>query len=133
MTALVNIGREDWENPYYKRKFTDYIKYLSCMTLKMKAPLIIFTEEKVIPHITEARKGKNTFVYPISLQQSYLLWKERENIAKIQEENHKKYPYLPECPELDIPEYVITVNNNKYTTIAMNYLEPDINKYMPHL
>lgn len=115
VTALVDIGREQWQNGY-ERSFDKYIRYFKHMSLRMDVPLVVFIEREWIDTIQRYRQrmGLNdkTLIRPIAFKQ-YRLYQHRTRIAAIQQSaRYRKASFVdPACPEVSVPDYDIVVNN----------------------
>jgi len=110
VTAFFDIGRGNWEG-YYSRNNNQYLYYFSYLA-QMDIELIIYTESKFKNKIEEIRNSfghldKTKIVIWDTLFENCC----QDKIEKIQsimdDEEYKKLPVEPGCPEYWNPKYVL--------------------------
>jgi len=110
VTGLFDIGRGDWS--HYKRPVNYYAYYFSNV-LSLKAPMVIFCEEKFVPLVKKVRDPLpfDTTIFPTSLEDLYM-HKYKDLLFEIQKDPNygKDHPH-PVCPEIAVPMYSLVVSS----------------------
>lgn len=127
VSALVDIGRGRW-NSGFRRSMDVYLTHLFNLTGKMDVPLLIFAEKENIPYIQEKRKGKKTFIKEISFS-DYRLFPQLQRIKEIQSlPSYLAHNVVP-CPEVNVPEYPVAVNNKVEFMYQASQMNPFDTEY----
>jgi protein YibB len=110
VTGLFDIGRGEWCN--YRRPIEHYM-YFFANVLRLKAPMVIFCEEKFINLVNHIRNSMTfeTTVIKTNLTDLYMN-KYKDLLFEIQNDPDygKEHPH-PVCPEIAIPMYSLVVSS----------------------
>jgi len=110
VTGLFDIGRGDWT--HFRRPISYYINFFANV-LSLKAPMVIFCEEKFINITKEVREKVpfSTIIIPTSIEQLYM-YKYKDLLFEIQKDpNYGKNHPNTTCPEIAIPLYSLVVSS----------------------
>jgi protein YibB len=110
ITGLFDIGRGEWSA--YRRPIEHYVYYFANV-LSLKAPMVIFCEEKFVDIANRVRKTIpfKTTVIPTKIEDLYMN-KYKDLLFEIQKDPNyaKNHPHTS-CPEIAIPMYSLVVNS----------------------
>lgn len=110
VTGLFDIGRGEWQE--YRRPIEYYIKFFANV-LSLRAPMVIFCEEKFVQLVNNIRNNIQfeTTVIPTKLE-DLCMYKYKDLLFEIQKDPTygKNHPH-PVCPEIAIPLYSLVVSS----------------------
>lgn len=115
VTAFLDIGRENW-NDKYARSLNDYLVYFENV-LSIKAPIIVFTEEKFIDFVKTRRPDAN--IIPIDIK-TLQMYSNLNRIERIQEDPQYAIDHPnPQAPEISKPLYnIVTCSKMEFMLSA---------------
>lgn len=110
ITGLFDIGRGNWSA--YRRP-VEYYMHFFANVLRLKAPMVIFCEDKFVPLVNQVRStiSFDTVVVPTKLE-DLIMHKYKDLLFEIQNDpNYGKGHPNPVCPEIAVPLYsLVTVS-----------------------
>jgi protein YibB len=123
VTAFYDIGRGNWTPdkgfPHYLHRTTDtYMERFSYLA-QLENDMVVYTSEEFVDRIKEIRKGKNTHVVTLPLENYSVL---RDKIAKVQSNTNFQsmiHPSQVKNPEYWNADYVL-VNYLKSTFVNLS-------------
>ena len=110
VTAMVDIGRGQWNNPVYRRSYNTYLLYMQ-RVLRLDVNIVLFVDSKARPFVEWMRRGRESRTRIIDLKLPSLpYYAHRRRIQEIMDsESYRADNQLVEqglC-ESQIPEYDI--------------------------
>jgi len=116
VTALYDIGRDNWE--HYTQSYWGYMDWME-KTLSLDAKIVIYTEEKFAPHISERRKKFDPnmektiiVVQPLESLVAYELYNFKLEKLMFSDDFKKKVSF--QVPEMTKPLYNVIMFNKAY-------------------
>jgi protein YibB len=125
VTGLFDIGRGQWQ--HYRRPIEHYLFFFSNL-LRIKAPIIVFCEERFVEFVKTQRLNSSfeTTVIPTPIEELYM-YKYKDLLFEIQADPNyaKDHPHR-ECPEISTPMYtLVTVSKPDLVRRAIPYAKTD--------
>lgn len=110
VTGFFDIERDNWE--HFKIPLISQVSHFHNM-LQLKAPMIIFCEQKYVNFVSVTRKTVpfDTQIIPTEIFELYM-YRYKRVLEEIQKDpNYAKDHPNPNCPEIAIPSYSLIVNS----------------------